>query len=175
MIIGLAVGIPLAIIILILALVFWLVWKPKQTQNQAPGPEMGNGTTQESLISNASTVQPNTPPLPTAPMEPTSEDHEDSLPVSTVNTTQDQQSMVPDMDLDELEEIIDENAKAGIPQNYLVVLPSDEEDDVTGGVYEAIASNDQSMVPDMELEELAEIIRHAKERTNDVVENKADS
>ncbi|KAI3450470.1 hypothetical protein Pfo_007135 [Paulownia fortunei] len=134
-IIGLAVGIPLVVIVLILALIFWLI---RKRANQE-------------------------------------EDDEDCIPVNVVYMKPNQQSMIPEMDLDELEELIDQHANAGSDENYHAELTSDE-DCVAVGEYGANAqSNDQSMVPDLDLEELDEIIRHEKERADELAGHRSDN
>ncbi|KAI3450469.1 hypothetical protein Pfo_007134 [Paulownia fortunei] len=167
-IIGLAVGIPFVVIALILALVFWLIRKrANQSQNQATGPEIGNGTGQESFTISASTEQLIRPQRPTAPMEPTAEeDDEDCIPVRMLDMKPNNQSMVPEMDLDELEELVDQHVNVGSHENFHAELISDE-DCAAVGEYGANASSHQSMVPDLDLEELDEIIKHEKGRAND--------
>ncbi|KAL2470430.1 Leucine-rich repeat transmembrane protein kinase protein [Abeliophyllum distichum] len=121
LIIGLSVGLSLVIILILVALTYWLIQKrAHQGQNQATGPESGAPPVAQgsppkmnsaSVSIGASTEQLLRPqPPPSAPMEPSMEEDfeqnsdEDYVPVSDAN--QIHQSMVPEMDLEELEDII---------------------------------------------------------------------
>lgn len=132
-------GIPLLVAAIILLLVFWVIRKrANHGQSQEAEPETGNGFT----TAGASMAPP--------------ADGEDYIEVEATGTKPNDESMVPDMDLDELEELIDQYANDG----DRVRPPSDDDDCVSVGAIEA--SNDESMVPDLDLEELQEIIRQEK-------------
>lgn len=148
-------GIPLLVAAIILLLVFWLIRKrASHGQSQEAEPETGNGftTTEQQHIQ--------------APHD----DGEDYIEVGAIGMKPNDESMVPDMDLDELEELIDQYAHDGDHAR----LPSDDDDDCVA-VDSIEASNDESMVPDLDLEELQEIIQQGKERGDELVRPRSDS
>lgn len=149
-------GIPLLVAAIILLLVFWLIRKrANHGQSQEAEPETGNGFT-----TTGQHVQ--------APHD----DGEDYVEVGAIGTKPNDESMVPDMDLDELEELIDQYAHDG--DHARLPSASDDDDDcVAVGSIEA--SNDESMVPDLDLEELQEIIQQGKERGDELVRPTSDS
>ncbi|KAL2487821.1 Leucine-rich repeat transmembrane protein kinase protein [Forsythia ovata] len=121
LIIGLSVGLSLVLILILVALAYWLIRKrAHQGQNQATGPESGapqvaqgsppkmNSGSVSIGVSTEQLLRPQPPP--SAPMVPSMEEDfdqnsdEDYVPVSDEN--QIHQSMVPEMDLEELEEVI---------------------------------------------------------------------
>lgn len=140
-------GIPLLVVAIILLLAFLVIRRrAKPSQDQQTAAQMGNGD-ESFTATGASMAQQHVQP---------------NFDVEEVKPNE--ESMVPDMDLDELEELIDQYANDGVRQEE--VEEEDDDDCVPVGeqqvaIYE---SNDESMVPDLDLEELHEIIRQEKER-----------
>ncbi|XP_047943542.1 probable LRR receptor-like serine/threonine-protein kinase At1g05700 [Salvia hispanica] len=128
LIVGLAVGIPL-LVIAVLLIVFWLR-RVRKTENGSTNP------------------QEHTPPT-----APPADDQQDYIDLKKDET------MAPDMNLDELEVVIDKYENGGDHAHAL--LPSDDDDDCVA--VPGDASNDESMVPDLDLDELHEIIQQKKE------------
>ncbi|XP_057782760.1 probable LRR receptor-like serine/threonine-protein kinase At1g05700 [Salvia miltiorrhiza] len=123
LIIGLAVGITLLLIAVLLAV---FLWKRAKKAEAEPQPENGGV------------------PPPTAP--PAEED---------IHEIPKDESMAPDIDLDQLEVLIHKY------ENAQPHLSSDDDDCVPVPVD---ASNDESMVPDLDFEELHQIIHQEKEK-----------
>lgn len=133
-------GIPL-LVIAVLLLVFWI--RAKRGQNPGGEPETPSGS---------NTGQGGQLPQPTAPLAE-EEDEQDFIDIISKDET-----MAPEMDLDELEVLIDQYANGGDH----IQPPSYDDDDCLA--VPGDASNDQSMVPDLDLEELHDIIQQEKEK-----------
>lgn len=171
LIIGLSVGLSLFVILILVALVYWLIRRKKahQGQNQIMGPESGGSESPPKMNSeNASIgasmeqlIRPQ--PQPSAPMEPSMEEDfkqnsdEDYVPVSSANQVH--QSMAPEMDLEELEEVVKQH------ENNTHGDPDHDNDNANSNehiISDKVHENEQAMAPDMDLEELEEIVQQER-------------
>ncbi|PIN23959.1 Non-specific serine/threonine protein kinase [Handroanthus impetiginosus] len=167
------IGIVIAIVI-VMAIIVWFIRRrlrlrqnqnqnqnqnqdqnQNQNQNQPTRPEIGNGFVQDSFTRPPSIDQLIRPQHTISPTEPISDEEEDCVPVSTINMNPNAETMVPEIDIHELEELVDEHANVSCYANYQ-----------TSGEHFGVdaSSSDQSMQPDLDLEELGEIVKHTKER-----------
>lgn len=177
LIIGLSVGLSLVVILILVAPIYWLIQRKRehQGQNQATGPESGGPGSppkmnSESASIGASTEQLIRPqPQPSAPMKPSMEEDfeqnsdEDYVPVSSANQVH--QSMAPEMDLEELEEIIKQHEYNNHDD------PDHANDNANSNEHkipDRVHGNEQAMAQDMDLEELEEIVRQETGGTNEL-------
>ncbi|CAI9776714.1 unnamed protein product [Fraxinus pennsylvanica] len=177
LIIGLSVGLSLVVIMILVALLYWLIRikRAHQGQNQATGPESGGPENPPKMNSESTSVEASIEqlirpqPRPSAPMEPSMEEDfeqnsdEDYVPVSNAN--QIHQSMAPEMDLEELEEIIKQ-------REYNTHDDPDHDNDNANSnehkIPDRVHENEQAMAPDLDLEELEEIVRQETGGTNEL-------
>lgn len=131
---ALIVGLAVGIPLLVIAallIVFWLR-RARKTENGSTNPQEH--------------------PPPTAPP---ADDEQDYIDLKKDET------MAPDMDLDELEVVIDKYENGGYHAHAHAQLSSDDDEDCVA--VPGDTSNDESMVPDLDLDELHEIIQQKKE------------
>lgn len=153
LVIGLAVGIPLIVIILLILLFLWIRSKRGQTHNQET--ETGNGS--------INAPQPSAPPV-------LKDEEDDYVAVNKIDERVDH-TMVPDLDLDELEGLVDQYVNDG--DHHQLRIDGDDDDD-----YVAVGDhslNDESMVPDLDLEELHDVIHQEKQKAEELGKPKSDT
>ncbi|KAH6766209.1 hypothetical protein C2S52_017192 [Perilla frutescens var. hirtella] len=146
-IIGLAVGIPLLVAVIVVVVVFWVIRRRANHQGGTEA-ETGNGSDGQQYIQTAH---------PSAPPAEKDDEEDEYVEINAIDIKPKEESMVPDMELDELEDLIHHYADDGDHHSPIH------------------ASNDHSMVPDLDLEELHQIINREKDRAHEFGTGKSDN
>lgn len=107
-------------------------------------------------------------PQPTAPPVDKDDEEEDYIAVNKIDGRVDQ-AMVPDLDLDELEGLVDQYVNDGDHHQLRI---DDDDDCVAVGDH---SLDDESMVPDLDLEELNDVIHQEKQRAEELGKPKSDT